>query len=83
NGVYTFSVTAPPEYMAIPSTGTVTVNNANVNQQITFTPTTQDSPWLLVVSLLVGATLLALTITAFMMYKKNKGKLFSHAQQKR
>ncbi|GAJ14434.1 unnamed protein product, partial [marine sediment metagenome] len=65
NGVYSFAITSPDDYTAFPSSGTVTVNAANVYQQITFTSTIQDFPWLLVVSLSVGAVLLALAITAF------------------
>jgi len=69
NGVY-FSITSPNDYTAFPGSGAVTVNATNVYQQITFISTIQDFPWLLVASLLVGAVLLALAITAFVLYRR-------------
>jgi outer membrane protein assembly factor BamB len=70
NGVYSFSVTSPPDYTAYPSSGTVTVNAMNGYQQITFTSARQEFPWLLVASLAAGAVLLALAITAFVLYRR-------------
>jgi len=77
NGVYSFSITSPHDYTAYPSSGTVTVNATNVNQQIAFTSTIQDFPWLLVASLSVGVVLLALAITAFLLYSRK------HERQRR
>jgi hypothetical protein len=48
----------------------VTVNAMNGYQQITFTSASQEFPWLLVASLSAGVVLLALAITAFVIYRR-------------
>jgi outer membrane protein assembly factor BamB len=42
NGVYLFSITPPSGYSASPSSGSITVNGANVGEQITFGPMVHD-----------------------------------------
>jgi outer membrane protein assembly factor BamB len=70
NGVYSFSVASPNGYTASPESGNVTVDGANVNQQIIFSPATQEFPWVPVALIAVGAALLALAIAASVRYRK-------------
>ena len=72
NDVYSFSVTSPDNYAASPASGTVTVDGANVNQQIAFTLATVDFPWLPIVLVAVGAGLLALAIAISVRYRRKK-----------
>ncbi len=44
NGAYTFDVSDPPGYFAVPSHGVVTVSNASVTLAITFEPTHPPPP---------------------------------------
>jgi len=46
NGVYPFSVTPPFGYVAFPSSGSVTVNGANVAEHIMFIRLIPNRPWI-------------------------------------
>jgi hypothetical protein len=70
NGVYTFSITPPDGYMASPSSGTVTVNSANLNEQIIFTSASPKLPSPIVLSLIVMAILLAAVLLAIVLYRR-------------
>ncbi|TET28854.1 MAG: hypothetical protein E3J73_00245, partial [Candidatus Bathyarchaeum sp.] len=70
NGDYSFSVVGPVDYAASPSSGTVTVNSANVNQQITLTSSVQDFPWLLVASLFVVVMIFLIAPGAFVLRRR-------------
>jgi len=80
NGVYSFSITSSIDYTAFPSSGTVTVNSANFDQQIKFNSTIQDFPWLLFASLFAGAILFLLTIMAIVLYRRKNRDNFGCAR---
>ena len=71
NGVYGFNVTAPGGFEASPSSGSVTVHFADMNQQIKFTSATAGG--LPVVELAITLTVaLAIVILAMVLYVKNR-----------
>ena len=44
NGTYSYTIGSVSGYTVSPSSGTITVNGANVNQAITFTPVITTAP---------------------------------------
>jgi outer membrane protein assembly factor BamB len=70
SGVYEFSVTSPTGYTASPSSGTITVNGADVNEIVTFTSTIPKLPSPLVLLLIVMAILLAVVLLAVVLYRR-------------
>ena len=70
NGVYAFSITPPSGYVASPSSGSITVHFANINQQVTFTSTVPKFPSLIVLSLFMMTILLAAVLLAVVLYRR-------------
>jgi len=69
-GVYDFSVTSPTGYTAYPSSGTVTVNDTDINEIVTFTSTIPKLPSPFVLSLIVMVILLAAVLLAVVLYRR-------------
>jgi outer membrane protein assembly factor BamB len=72
NGTYSFSVTPPTDYVSFPSSGTITVNSANVNEQITFSSSIEGFPWSIIVSLVVVTILFLLPLVVFVFRRRKK-----------
>ena len=71
NGVYAYSVTSPSGFEASPSSGSVTVHFASMNQQVTFASTGSGgvSPVGLAITL---AIVLAVVVLAIAIYVRNR-----------
>jgi outer membrane protein assembly factor BamB len=69
-GVYDFSVTSPTGYTASPSSGTVTVNDTDINEIVTFTSTIPKLPSPFVLLLIVMVILLAAVLLAVVLYRR-------------
>ena len=63
NGVYAFTITPPDGYEASPSSGSITVHFADINQQVTFTSTVRDDQ--LLVELAVFTLVIVLVVVLF------------------
>jgi len=70
NGVYVFNVTAPSGYEASPSSGSVTVHFADVNQEVTFKSTVSDEQLLAELAILAVVTAMVVIILAVVLHKR-------------
>ncbi len=64
NGTYNFRISSPEGYVASPNSGTITVDNINLNEQIVFAPKTETLSILviLVTALILSAVTLVLAV---------------------
>ena len=63
NGTYSYTIGSVPGYSESPSSGNITVNDANVKQAITFRPTTTTLPSsYIIIPIVLIATVIAAVI---------------------
>jgi len=70
NGVYAFSITPPTGYEASPSSGSITVNFADVNQQVTFTSTMPEFSLIFVLSLFIVIVILVAALLSIVLHRR-------------
>ena len=70
NGVYSYIVTPPSGYEASPSSGSVTVHFADINEQITFTFTVSDEQILAELSIFTLAILLIVILLVVILRRR-------------
>ena len=70
NGVYNFSVTPPMGYVASPEVGSITVQFADVTQDVAFTFTGTDEPLLIELAIFTLITGLIITLLAVILKKR-------------
>jgi hypothetical protein len=70
NGVYTFSITPPAGYDVSPSSGLITVNFADVNQQVTFTSPMLEFSSIIGLSLFIAIVILVAALLAIALHRR-------------
>jgi hypothetical protein len=70
NGGYAFSVTPPTGYEVSPSSGLITVNFANVSQQIIFTSTMPEFSAIIGLSLFIVIVILVAVLLAIVLHRR-------------
>ena len=68
NGVYAFTITPPDRYEASPSSGSITVHFADINQQVEFTSTVLDGQLLVELVIFTLVIVCVLVLLAVVLY---------------
>jgi len=74
NGVYAFTVTPPDGYEASPSSGSITVHFADINQQVTFASTISDGLPLFALVIALGIVLTVVLLAIVFYQRKTLGR---------